>query len=184
MNTRVRNDLFDPRLGFERGCPYWVEAVWYLCKVAFFLSALPWPSRFKAALLRVFGAQVGRHVVLKPRINIHFPWKLSIGDHAWIGEEVCILNFELVRIGAHACISQRAFLCSGNHNYRDQAMSYRNGPIMLGDGVWVGAQAFVGPDCLIGTDAMIAAGSVVTKPLPSGMVAGGNPCKVLRPRWT
>ena len=98
--TRIRNDLFDPRKGLDRGRPAWVEAVWYVLKCLFFLSPLPWPSSFKCALLRLFGATIGRGVYLKPRLNVHFPWKLRIGDHAWVGEEVFILNFEPVAIGA------------------------------------------------------------------------------------
>ena len=181
--TRIRNDLFDPRKGLDRGRPAWVEAVWYVLKCLFFLSPLPWPSSFKCALLRLFGATIGRGVYLKPRLNVHFPWKLRIGDHAWVGEEVFILNFEPVAIGAHCCISQRAFLCTGNHDYRAAEMPFRNRPITVEDGAWVGAQSFVGPGVTIGTEAVITAGSVVTRNQPARMVCGGNPCVSMKPRW-
>jgi putative colanic acid biosynthesis acetyltransferase WcaF len=181
--TRVRNDLFDAAKGFDRGRPKPVEAVWYLLKCAFFLSPLPFPSRFKCAILRAFGAKVGQGVVLKPRINIHFPWKLSIGDHAWIGEEVFILNLEPVSLGSHCCVSQRAFICTGNHDYRRPDMAYRSQPIVIQDGAWVGAQVFVSPGVTIGTDAVVAAGSVVTRSLPAEMVCAGNPCVPVKPRW-
>lgn len=181
--TRVRNDLFDASKGFDRGRPKPVEALWYLLKCAFFLSPLPFPSRLKCAILRAFGAKVGRGVVLKPRINIHFPWKLSIGDHAWIGEEVFILNLEPVSIGAHCCLSQRAFICTGNHDYRRPDMAYRSQPIVIQDGAWVGAQVFVSPGVTIGTDAVITAGSVVTRSLPAETLCSGNPCVPVKPRW-
>lgn len=181
--TRVRLDLFDPRKGLDRGAGPLREALWYLCKWLFFLSAFPWPSSWRVWWLRRFGARVGKGVVLKPRINIHLPWKLAVGDHAWIGEEVFILNFEEVRIGAHACLSQRAFLCTGNHDYRDSSFSYRNAPITVEEGAWVGAQVFVGPGTTIGRETVVTAGSVVTSSLPATMVCGGNPCGVLRPRW-
>lgn len=181
--TRVRNDLFDPTKGLVRGRPRWFEAIWYLLKCAFFLSPFPWPSRLRVFLMRCFGAKVGTGVYLKPRVNIHFPWKLEIGDHAWIGEEVFILNFEPVRIGAHACISQRVFLCAGNHDYRDPAMSYRNQPITIDDGAWVGAQSFVGPGVTVGEDAVVTAGSVVTHSLPADMICSGNPCVPVKARW-
>jgi len=181
--TRVRNDLFDPRQGLDRGRPVWVEAAWYVAKCCFFLSPLPWPSALKRALLRLFGASIGQRVYLKPRLNIHFPWKLRIGDHAWIGEEVFILNFEPVIIEAHCCISQRAFLCAGNHDYRTPEMSYRNRPITVKEGAWVGAQVFVAPGVSIGSEAVITAGSVVTRSQPARMVCGGNPCVPLKPRW-
>jgi putative colanic acid biosynthesis acetyltransferase WcaF len=181
--TRVRNDLFNSRQGLERGRPFWVEAGWYLFKCAFFLNPLPVPSKLKRSLLRWFGAQIGRGVVIKPRVNIHLPWKLKVGDHAWIGEEVFILNFELVQIGTQCCLSQRAFLCTGNHDYSQPDFRFRNQPITVEDGAWIGAQVFVAPGITIGTEAVITAGSVVTKNMPARTVCSGNPCQPVKPRW-
>lgn len=180
MPTRVDNSK---PLVLDRGAPLWKEALWYLTKVVFFLSALPYPRRFKSYLLRQFGAEIGEGVYIKPRVNIHMPWRLRIGDYAWVGEEVFILNFEQVHIGAHACISQRAFLCTGNHDYRDPHMPFRNRPIAIGDGAWVGAQVFVGPGVTIADEAIASAGSIVTKDLPPAMVCSGNPCIPIKPRW-
>ena len=180
---RVRNDRFDPRHGLDRGRSAWVEALWYLTKCLLFLPAWPVSSPLKCAVLRWFGARVGRGVVIKPRVNIHFPWKLSIGDHAWIGEEVFILNFEPVTIGAHCCISQRAFLCTGNHDFQEPDMPYRNRPIVVEAGAWVGAQVFVAPGVTIGEDAVVTAGAVVLHSMAAGMVCAGNPCQPLKPRW-
>ena len=181
--TRVRNDLFDGRQNLVRGRSKAVEAVWYLIKCAFFLTALPWPSSLKCALLRLFGARIGAHVRIKPRVNVHFPWKLEVGDHTWIGEEVFLLNMEPIVIGAHCCISQRAFLCTGNHDFREVNMPFRNRPIVVEEGAWIGAQSFVGPGITVGSEAVVAAGSVVTKSLPRGMRCTGNPCTPLGPRW-
>jgi putative colanic acid biosynthesis acetyltransferase WcaF len=181
--TRVRNDLFDPHEGFDRGRPAWFFALWYFVKRVFFLSALPWPSSFKSWLLRLFGAEVGRDVYWKPRVNIHIPWKLKVGDHTWVGEEVSIMNFAPVSVGAHCCLSQRCLLCSGNHDYRSANMRYRHAPIVLGDGVWIGAGAFVGPGVTVGTDAVITAMSLVSHSVEGGMVYAGQPCKPMRRRW-
>lgn len=173
--TRVRLDRFDPSFGLDRGASRIVEAAWYLIKVGFFLSALPWPTTFKVWLLRGFGANVGKGVLIKPRVNIHMPWKLGVGDHCWIGEEVFILNFEPVTIGNHVVISQRAFLCTGNHDFRSPEMPYRNRPITIEDGAWIGANVFVGPDVTVEREAVAAAGSVVTGDLSAGTVYAGNP---------
>jgi putative colanic acid biosynthesis acetyltransferase WcaF len=180
---KVRNDLFNPAKGLDRGRSRRHEAVWYLVKCAFFLTPLPFPSSIKVRVLRWFGASIGRGVVIKPRVNIHFPWKLSVGNHSWIGEEVSILNFEPVTIGSHCCISQRAFLCTGNHDFRQPDMCYRNRPIKIEDGAWVGAQVFVSPEVTIGSEAVITAGSVVTKSQPAKMVCSGNPCLAHKQRW-
>ncbi len=181
MKTRL--DQFDPQRGLIRGRSRSVEAIWYLLKCTIFLSPLPWPSSFKVFLLRLFGARVGRGIVLKPRVNIHFPWKLEIGDFTWIGEEVFILNFEPVTIGSHVCISQRAFLCAGNHNARDPAFSYMNAPISVGDGAWIGACSFIAPNIKIGSEALICAGSIVTSHVGSNSVFSGNPAAQISVRW-
>lgn len=181
LGTRL--DRFDASHALDRGKPGWYEAIWYLVKCGFFLSALPWPTKFKCMLLRCFGAKVGTGVNIKPRVNIHFPWKLELGDWCWIGEEVFILNFEPVSIGAHACISQRAFLCCGNHDFRDPAFSFRNAPITVGEGAWVGAQCFVGPGVKISEHAIVTAGSVVTSHLPAATICSGNPCLPVKARW-
>ncbi|MEM6910439.1 MAG: WcaF family extracellular polysaccharide biosynthesis acetyltransferase [Verrucomicrobiota bacterium] len=180
-NTRL--DQFDASVGFDRGRSKAVEAVWYVLKCVLFLSPLPWPSRLKCLVLRVFGGKVGAGVTIKPRVNIHFPWKLEVGDWCWLGEEVFILNFEPVKIGASACISQRAFLCGGNHDFRDQTFRFRNAPIAIGDGAWVGAQSFVGPGVIVGDEAVITAGSVVTKSVPENEVVSGNPAAQVGVRW-
>jgi putative colanic acid biosynthesis acetyltransferase WcaF len=181
--TRVRQDLFDGSPDLDRGRPRWVESAWYLLKCVFFLSALPWPTALKCGLLRRFGAKIGIGVYIKPRVNIHFPWKLEIGDYSWIGEEVFLLNLEPIVIGSHCCISQRAFLCTGNHDFTEPSMPYRNRRILVEDGAWIGAQAFVGPGVVIGGEAVIAAGSVVTRDQPREMRCAGNPCVAIGARW-
>lgn len=181
--SRIRLKDFEPSINLDRGAGRIKEMFWYLTKMFFFLSAFPYPSILKVRLLRLFGAKAGHGVIIKPRVNIHMPWKLEIGDDVWIGEEVFILNFEKVTIGSNVAISQRAFLCCGNHDYRSPAMLYRNAPITLEDGAWVGASSFVGPDVTIGVDTVVAAGSVVTRSLPANGIYSGNPPKLQKNRW-
>lgn len=183
MNSKVRLDLFDSANGLIRGASIYKELLWYIIKVCFFLSALPFPSKFKVFLLRIFGAKIGDGVVIKSRINIHFPWKLEIGNHVWIGEEAFLLNFELLKIGNNVCISQRAFLCGGNHDYKISSMPYRNGPIIIEDGSWIGAGVFIGPSISVGLDSVITAHSVVTKSLPKNGIYSGNPAQFVKNRW-
>lgn len=182
VSSRVRNDLFDPRKSFDLGRPRILFVIWHLLKIFFFLSSFPWPSTFKSWLLRLFGAQVGQCVYWKPRVNVHIPWNLKVGDYTWVGEEVCIINFAPIAIGAHCCLSQRSFLCSGNHDYRSPHMQYRHAPIVLADGVWVGAGAFIGPGVTVGPDAVITAMSLANRSLEGAWVYAGQPCAPVRPR--
>lgn len=180
---KVRLDLFNSKLGLDRGASKAKEMLWYAVKVVFFLSAIPYPSKLKVFLLKAFGSKVGKGLVIKPRVNIHFPWKLVVGDNVWIGEEVFLLNFELLTIGNNVCISQKVFVCGGNHDYKDPTMPYRNGVIVIEDGSWVGAASFVGPNVKIGINTIVSVGSIVTKSLPENGVFSGNPLQLVKERW-
>lgn len=184
FNSRVSLKDFDSSKGLERGANKLKEALWYIVKIFLFLSAIPYPSSFKIWILKKFGAKIGVGVIIKPRVNIHFPWKLTVGDHVWIGEEVFLLNFEDLIIENNVCISQRSFLCGGNHDYKHPSMPYRNGPITLKDGCWIGACCFVGPGVTIGMDTVITVGSVVTKNIDSNLVTHIQPTEFSKNRWT
>jgi putative colanic acid biosynthesis acetyltransferase WcaF len=181
--SRVDISRFNSAVGFNLGRSRLVFAVWYLTKIVIFLSPFPWPSTLKVALLRVFGAQVGEGCYIKPRVNIHFPWKIRIGRNVCIGEEVFICNFADVTIGNNCCISQRAFICSGNHNYKTPDMAYLNKPIDIQDGCWVGAMAFVGPGAVMETDSVLCAGSFVFTRTNAAFIYSGNPATPKKGRW-
>ncbi len=72
--------------------------IWLLFSFVFIKSAFPWPVIFKRFILRLFGAKLGKGVVLKPSINIKYPWKLNVGNHVWIGKNVWIDNLASVTI--------------------------------------------------------------------------------------
>ena len=98
------------------------EFAWLTLRSLFFeRSVMPW-YRLRRCILSAFGARLGEGVIVKPQVKITFPWKLTVGDHVWLGEEAWILNLAPVAIGSHVCISQRAFLCTGNHDWSDPAL--------------------------------------------------------------
>jgi putative colanic acid biosynthesis acetyltransferase WcaF len=173
----MRLDLYD-NSDFDRGASRLKEALWVLCKCLFFLNPFPWPSFVRVRLLRLFGAQVGRGVVIRSGVNISFPWRLTVGNHAWIGEEVLILSLARVTLGSNVCVSQRAFLCTGSHDWRSEAFDLQTRPIVVEDRVWISAQAFVGPGTFIGSGSVISAGTVLMKTIPSNSFARGNPATV------
>ena len=132
-------------------------------------------SALKRVVLRGFGAKVGSGVTIKPQVKITFPWKLTIGDHVWLGEECWLLNLDQIIIGNNVCISQRAFLCTGSHDYKSPAFDLIVKPITLQDGSWIGAGSWVGPGVMVGTHAVLTAGSVASKNLEPYGIYRGNP---------
>jgi putative colanic acid biosynthesis acetyltransferase WcaF len=139
-------------------------------------------SALRSWLLRLFGGRIGHGVVLKPGIRVKYPWRLSVGDNSWIGEDCWLDNLEQISIGSNSCVSQGAYLCTGNHDWADESFGLIAKPIRLGDGAWVGAKCVVGPGVELGECSVAAAGSVVTKSIPEYEIHAGNPAKFVRRR--
>ena len=178
----TRLDQFDN--SEYRPGPWLARVLWVLVSGLFFQSWFPWPSALKRTLLRLFGANVGHGVVLKPRVTIKYPWKLTVGDYCWIGENVWIDNLGQVTIGSHCCLSQGALLLSGNHNYKRATFDLMVGDITLEDGVWIGARASVGPRVTCHSHSVLAMGSIATRDLEAWMICRGNPAEAQSQRST
>ena len=165
---------------FDRGAPRWREAIWVSVKCVFFQNPFPWPSGLRVALLRMFGAKIGQRVVVRSNVNVTYPWRLAIGDDVWLGEEVLILSLAPVAIESDVCVSQRAFLCTGSHDFRSEGFDLVTKGITVRSGSWIAAQVFVGPGVEIGGGSMISAGSVVTESVPPRVMVRGNPAQVVK----
>lgn len=136
----------------------------------------------KVLLLRAFGARIGRGLVIKNRVNIKLPWKLKVGNHVWLGEDAWIDNLNNVLLGDNVCISQGALLLTGNHDYTTAAFYYRNAPVVVEDGAWIGAKAVVCPGVVVGSHAILTVGSIATKAMEAYGIYQGNPAKLVRQR--
>lgn len=160
---------------FDRGASKLRESLWLVVSLLLFRLCPFSLSPVKRAVLRAFGARVGDGVVVKPQVKITFPWKLALGNHVWLGEECWLLNLDRITIGSNVCVSQRAFLCTGNHDYRRSTFDLITKPITIEDGAWVGAGSWVGPGVKVGAHAVLAAGSIATKSLEAWGIYSGNP---------
>lgn len=182
MNTtaKVNNAAFVPSLVVGAG--RFKQAAWYFCNILLMRNPLLPGSWFRVGLLRLFGARVGRGVVIKPSVSIKFPWKLRVGDHAWIGEHVWIDNLAEVSIGDSCCISQGALLLCGNHDYTKENFDLITGAIKLEEGVWIGARALVAPGITCHSHAVLTAGSIATRSLEPYGIYQGNPAVLIRKR--
>lgn len=167
---------------FDRGAGKFRECLWLFVSLFLFRLCPLGLSSLKRTILRAFGAKIGRGVVIKPQVKITFPWKLEVGDFVWLGEECWLLNLERIVIGNNVCISQRAFLCTGNHNYRLPSFDLIVKPIVIEEGAWLGAGCWVGPGVKIGSHAVLAAGSVMSKDVEPWGIYQGNPAVFLKQR--
>jgi putative colanic acid biosynthesis acetyltransferase WcaF len=159
-----------------------VRVSWYFINAIIFKSTALIPYSIKRMLLRMFGAKIGFEVVIKPNVNIKYPWNLEIGDNTWVGEGVWIDNLDQVYIGSNACISQGALILSGNHDYSKTTFDLIVKPIHIGDGVWVGAKSIVTQGVNIGNHAVLAVNSVASSDLEEYWIYRGNPCQKINER--
>jgi putative colanic acid biosynthesis acetyltransferase WcaF len=167
---------------FSPGRSRLVRALWFFLGLPLVRCRVLPGSGPRRALLRLFGARVGEGVVIKPGVRVKYPWHFSSGAHCWIGEDVWIDNLAPVTLGDNACVSQGAYLGTGNHDWTDPAFGLIVRPVTLGDGAWVGARAVVCPGVSVGECGIAAAGSVVSRSIPPYEIHAGNPAGFVRVR--
>lgn len=155
--------------------------LWALARPAFSWSPRPlWGWR--RMLLRLFGARVGREVHIYPTVRITIPWNVTIGDYSAVGDRALLYSLGRITIGERVTISQQAHLCAGTHDYRKPDFPLVKAPIGISAGVWICADAFVGPNVVVGKGAILGARGVAMKNVPPGVIAAGNPARVVKVR--
>jgi putative colanic acid biosynthesis acetyltransferase WcaF len=125
--------------GYDKGRNVLWQAAWFATMNLLFMK---WwlPPRLRPVILRAFGASIGKRVLIRHRVRVQWPWKLTIGDDCWIGEGAWLLNLEPITIEHDVCISQEALLCTGSHRNTDPLFGFDNGPILVREGAWLAAR--------------------------------------------
>ncbi len=154
-----------------------IRALWSLVNALVFLNPMLPAYRLKAQILRLFGAKIGPGVVIKPGVNIKYPWFLTVGEYSWIGERVWLDCLAPLRIGKHVVISQGAYLVCGTHDWEDPGMGSVIAPIVVEDGAWIASFAKIAGNVTVGQEAMIALGAVVFADCEPRGTYRGNPAQ-------
>jgi len=165
-----------------RGRSSFLVQLWWLVQALFCHSSPQFLYGWRRFWLRLFGAQLGKNVLLRPSVKVVYPWKLKIGDHSWIGDEVSLYTLGEIEIGSNTVISQRSYLCTGSHDYTKPTFDIFAQKITIGNEVWVASDVFVAPGVTIGDGAVVGARSTVLQNLPAGMICYGNPARPVKPR--
>ena len=172
--TQVDLSKYD-NSSYNPGKNFIIRVLWYYTNLLFFNNGWFPFSKLKVFLLRLYGAKVGKGVVIKPSVNIKYPWRLKIGNYVWIGENVWIDNLADVEIGNNVVISQGAMLLTGSHDYSKVSFDVIVGKIILEDGVWIGAKSIVYPNITCKTHSILGVNSVAIKDLDAYFIYQGNP---------
>jgi putative colanic acid biosynthesis acetyltransferase WcaF len=162
------NNWYKPGNSFKR-------FIWHYVNLFFFKSGLFPVYGLKVFLLKLFGANIGKNVSIKPYVNIKYPWFLTIGNNVWIGEDVWIDNLATVKIGNDVCISQGALLLTGSHNYSSTNFGLITKPIILENGVWICAKSIICAGVTCHNHSLITAGTIVTGNCDGYGIYKGNP---------
>lgn len=160
----------------DRGKPSWYVILWWLVQAIAFPLSLHNFNGFRCWLLRLFGATIGKGVVIRPTARFTYPWNVTIGDYSWIGDDVVLYSIDRIEIGCHSVVSQKSYLCTGSHDIDKISFDLISAPIQIGNGVWIATDCFVGAGVTIGANSVIGARSSVFRDLAAEQVAWGTPC--------
>jgi putative colanic acid biosynthesis acetyltransferase WcaF len=165
-----------------RGRHALVVQLWWLIQATIFAWSPQFAYNWRNFLLRSFGAKIGKNVIIRPSVITTYPWRLTIGDNAWIGDNAVLYTLGEITIGKDAVVSQRSYLCTGTHDYQSVAFDIYAKPIVIEEQVWVATDVFIAPGITIRKGAVIAARSSVYNDMPELMICMGNPAKPIKSR--
>ena len=176
-----RLDQFRLPPGF-RGRPGWFVQLWWIVQATLFRLSPQFAYPWRRLLLRLFGARIGKNVLIRPTAQIVYPWKTGIGEYSWIGDQAVLYSLGTIEIGSHSVVSQRSYLCAGSHDPEQPDFPIFGKPIHIEDEVWLATDVFVAPGVRIGSGAVVGARSSVFADLPGGWICYGNPARPRRRR--
>ena len=180
MQTQQLNNFKLPK-NF-RGRNAFIVQLWWLVQGTLFKMSPQFLYGFRRFLLRLFGAKIGKKVILRPTVTVTYPWKVSIGDYSWIGDDVVLYSLGEIKIGKNVVVSQRSYLCTGSHDFLQPNFPIFAKKIIIEDESWLATDVFVAPGIQIGKETVVGSRSSVYKDLPEGYICYGNPAKPIKKR--
>ena len=165
-----------------RGRPNWYVQLWWITRSILFYTSPQILYSWRRFILRLFGAKIGNNVHFRPSVQVLYPWKLTINDNSWIGDDVVLYNLDEIIIGKDVVISQKSYLCTGTHDYLSDDFRMTVRPILIEDKCWIATDVFVAPGVTIGYGSIIGARSSVFSSLPAYKICVGSPARPIKDR--
>ena len=159
-----------------------IVQLWWIVQALLFHTSPQFMYGWRRFLLRAFGAQVGKNVIIRPSVTVTYPWKVSIGDHSWLGDNVELYSLGEIEIGSNVVISQKSYLCAASHDYDKEDFPIWAKKITIEDECWLATDVYVAPGVTIGKGTVVGARSSVFKDLPGGKVCVGSPAVPIKER--
>lgn len=175
-------DKFEVPNGFRGKSAIYVQ-LWWVVQSSLFRFSPQFAYGWRRFLLRMFGAKIGKKVIIRPSAVITYPWKLSIGDFSWVGDDVVLYSLGNISIGHNSVVSQRCYICTGSHDYKSKYFNIFADAVFIGNGAWLATDVYVSPGVKIGDGCVVGARSSVFKDMPSSMVCLGTPAKPVKARY-
>jgi putative colanic acid biosynthesis acetyltransferase WcaF len=165
-----------------RGKNALIVQLWWFSQALLFRNSPQVLYGFRRFLLRLFGAKIGKKVIIRPTVRITYPWKVSIGDYSWIGDDVVLYSLGEIEIGKNVVISQKSYICAASHDYLKQNFPIFAKKVTINDACWLATDVFVAPGITINKGTVVGSRSSVYMDLPENKICMGNPAKVIRER--
>ena len=165
-----------------RGKNAFIVQLWWIVQGTLFRMSPQFLYGFRRFLLRLFGAKIGKNVIIRSTVRTTYPWKVSIGDYSWIGDDVVLYSLGEIEIGKNVVVSQKSYLCTGSHDYLKEAFPIFAKKINIEDECWLATDVFVAPGIIIKKGTVVGARSSVYNDLPANKMCIGNPAKVINNR--
>ncbi len=165
-----------------RGRSAFVVQLWWLVQAWLIRPSPQFMYGWRRFWLRLFGASVGKNVLIRPTARVTYPWKIKIGDYSWIGDFAELYSLGPIEIGSHAVVSQHCYICAATHDHTKPDFPLLAKPVRIEDQAWIAAGCFIAPGITIGKGAIVGAHSVVLKDIPGAMICAGNPARPIKQR--
>jgi putative colanic acid biosynthesis acetyltransferase WcaF len=165
-----------------RGRSAFIVQLWWLIQSILVHLSPQFMYKWRSSIYRLYGARVGQGVLIRPSVKCVYPWKLSIGDYSWIGDDVSLYTLGEIQIGSNVVVSQNCYLCTGSHDYTRPTFDIYAKKITIEDEAWLASDVFVAPGVTIGRGCVVGVRSTVLHDLPAGMVCYGSPAEPVKPR--